>query len=224
MAAIQRKQLEQLMGSSDKPLDLTSPNVCIPYCVEFCVHDLFANTKLNLGPCDRIHSELLRMKYASSGPIYAYEMEFRKQLLSVIKECDKRVRHGLRRPDLTEQEKEKLNELYQKYREDSETLHLLEDEIDLAAKSGRISNAVRELTALSEAQKASEESKAKLDARLNQLDPSSHQKLQPCRICGSFLSSLDSDARLANHFVGKLHQGYVQVRSSLKRIDDTFGG
>ncbi|CAM6124096.1 unnamed protein product [Calypogeia fissa] len=37
------------------------------------------------------------------------------------------------------------------------------------------------------------------------------QKLQVCDICGAFLSIYDSDWRLADHFGGKLHLGYMQI-------------
>ncbi|KAD1969841.1 hypothetical protein E3N88_42085 [Mikania micrantha] len=41
------------------------------------------------------------------------------------------------------------------------------------------------------------------------------QKLRVCDICGAFLSVYDSDRRLADHFGGKLHLGYMQIREKL---------
>ncbi|KAH9607384.1 hypothetical protein KSS87_011769, partial [Heliosperma pusillum] len=42
-----------------------------------------------------------------------------------------------------------------------------------------------------------------------------HIKLCVCDICGAFLSVYDSDRRLADHFGGKLHLGYMQIREKL---------
>ncbi|XP_050384270.1 uncharacterized protein LOC126800890 [Argentina anserina] len=78
-----------------------------------------------------------------------------------------------------------------------------------------------------EAQKALEEAEAlkKLPARQEPvLDSSKYtaadvritdQKLRVCDICGAFLSVYDSDRRLADHFGGKLHLGYMQIREKL---------
>ncbi|XP_028770625.1 putative RNA-binding protein Luc7-like 2 isoform X3 [Neltuma alba] len=83
-----------------------------------------------------------------------------------------------------------------------------------------------------EAQKALEEAEAlkKLPARQEPvLDASKYtaadvritdQKLRVCNICGAFLSVYDSDRRLADHFGGKLHLGYMQIREKLAELQE----
>ncbi|KAK6144961.1 hypothetical protein DH2020_021781 [Rehmannia glutinosa] len=83
-----------------------------------------------------------------------------------------------------------------------------------------------------EAQKALEEAEAlkKLPARQEPvLDSSKYtaadvritdQKLRVCDICGAFLSVYDSDRRLADHFGGKLHLGYMQIREKLAELQE----
>ncbi|KAK7374394.1 hypothetical protein VNO80_07824 [Phaseolus coccineus] len=83
-----------------------------------------------------------------------------------------------------------------------------------------------------EAQKAMEEAEAlkKLPARQEPvLDSSKYtaadvritdQKLRVCDICGAFLSVYDSDRRLADHFGGKLHLGYMQIREKLAELQE----
>ncbi|CAA7032788.1 unnamed protein product [Microthlaspi erraticum] len=46
------------------------------------------------------------------------------------------------------------------------------------------------------------------------------QKLRLCDICGAFLSVYDSDRRLADHFGGKLHMGYMLVRDKLAELQE----
>jgi hypothetical protein len=36
------------------------------------------------------------------------------------------------------------------------------------------------------------------------------RKLQVCDVCGAYLSRLDNDRRLADHFYGKMHLGYAK--------------
>ncbi|KAF6162233.1 hypothetical protein GIB67_008362 [Kingdonia uniflora] len=83
-----------------------------------------------------------------------------------------------------------------------------------------------------EAQKALEEAEAlkKLAARQEPgMDTSKYtaadvritdQKLRVCDICGAFLSVYDSDRRLADHFGGKLHLGYMQIREKLAELQE----
>ncbi|XP_038993254.1 putative RNA-binding protein Luc7-like 2 isoform X1 [Hibiscus syriacus] len=83
-----------------------------------------------------------------------------------------------------------------------------------------------------EAQKALEEAEAlkKLPARQEPvLDSSKYtaadvritdQKLRVCDICGAFLSVYDSDRRLADHFGGKLHLGYMQIRDRIAELQE----
>ncbi|KAL1552193.1 putative RNA-binding protein Luc7-like 1 isoform X1 [Salvia divinorum] len=83
-----------------------------------------------------------------------------------------------------------------------------------------------------EAQKALEEAEAlkKLPARQEPvLDSSKYtaadvritdQKLRVCDICGAFLSVYDSDRRLADHFGGKLHLGYMLIREKLVELQE----
>ncbi|KAL7148448.1 hypothetical protein ABFS83_06G179200 [Erythranthe nasuta] len=83
-----------------------------------------------------------------------------------------------------------------------------------------------------EAQKALEEAEAlkKLPARQEPvLDSSKYtaadvritdQKLRVCDICGAFLSVYDSDRRLADHFGGKLHLGYMLIREKLADLQE----
>ncbi|XP_010268264.1 PREDICTED: putative RNA-binding protein Luc7-like 2 isoform X2 [Nelumbo nucifera] len=83
-----------------------------------------------------------------------------------------------------------------------------------------------------EAQKALEEAEAlkKLGARQEPVLESSKytavdvritdQKLRVCDICGAFLSVYDSDRRLADHFGGKLHLGYIQIRDKLAELQE----
>ncbi|KAK6915770.1 Luc7-related [Dillenia turbinata] len=83
-----------------------------------------------------------------------------------------------------------------------------------------------------EAQKALEEAEAlkKLAPRQEPVVDSSKytavdvritdQKLRVCDICGAFLSVYDSDRRLADHFGGKLHLGYMQIREKLAELQE----
>jgi len=41
-------------------------NVCKKFLVKFCPHDLFVNTKSDLGKCTKLHDERLKQTYAGA--------------------------------------------------------------------------------------------------------------------------------------------------------------
>ena len=45
---------------------------------------------------------------------------------------------------------------------------------------------------------------------------SGHQKLRVCDICGAYLSVLDSDRRLADHFGGKVSPNLCKSQRNLR--------
>uniref|UniRef100_A0A453MGM5 RNA-binding protein Luc7-like 2 n=2 Tax=Aegilops tauschii subsp. strangulata TaxID=200361 RepID=A0A453MGM5_AEGTS len=107
---------------------------------------------------------------------------------------------------------------------DARTQELINEKLSKAEALG-------EQGMVEEAQKALEEAEAlkKLAAARQEPvpDPSKYsvadvritdQKLRLCDICGAFLSVYDNDRRLADHFGGKLHLGYMLIREKLKEL------
>lgn len=44
------------------------------------------------------------------------------------------------------------------------------------------------------------------------------QKLRVCEVCGAYLGIHDNDRRLADHFGGKLHLGFITIRTKLDEL------
>lgn len=44
------------------------------------------------------------------------------------------------------------------------------------------------------------------------------QKLRVCEVCSAYLGLHDNDRRLADHFGGKLHLGFIQIREKLEQL------
>ncbi len=51
----------------------------------------------------------------------------------------------------------------------------------------------------------------------NSMPASSYQqqKLRVCEVCSAYLGIHDNDRRLADHFGGKLHLGFIKIREKL---------
>eukprot|EP00479_Gromia_sphaerica_P012641 TRINITY_DN674_c0_g2_i2.p2 TRINITY_DN674_c0_g2~~TRINITY_DN674_c0_g2_i2.p2 ORF type:complete len:82 (-),score=18.13 TRINITY_DN674_c0_g2_i2:100-345(-) len=68
----QRQLLDQLMGvdrnlfADEKPsrkISWYDSSVCEFYNVDFCPHDLFINTKSDLGPCEKKHDDRFKAEF-----------------------------------------------------------------------------------------------------------------------------------------------------------------
>lgn len=66
--------------------------------------------------------------------------------------------------------------------------------------------------------------KKKLEAEQeyrNSMPASSYQqqKLRVCEVCSAYLGIHDNDRRLADHFGGKLHLGFIKIREKLAELE-----
>merc|ERR1712020_661820 len=54
----------------------------------------------------------------------------------------------------------------------------------------------------------------------NSMPASSYQqqKLRVCEVCSAYLGIHDNDRRLADHFGGKLHLGFIKIREKLNKL------
>ncbi len=66
----QRELLDSLMGinrnndkSEDTITDFKDERICKYYLLGLCPHEMFVNTKMDCGPCPKIHSEPLKDEF-----------------------------------------------------------------------------------------------------------------------------------------------------------------
>jgi hypothetical protein len=96
-----RALLDELMGADRnivKGVDYVpkvtfeSEQVCRCYLVDFCPHELFTNTKSDLGICKRLHDERMRDEYRNSDKCgrLGYEQEFFDYLKKLIHDLERR--------------------------------------------------------------------------------------------------------------------------------------
>lgn len=59
------------------------------------------------------------------------------------------------------------------------------------------------------------------DTYRNSMPVSSYQqqKLRVCDVCSAYLGIHDNDRRLADHFGGKLHLGFIKIREKLSELE-----
>jgi len=109
--------LEQLMGAGSSSrhaqLSITDPKVCRSFIVGTCPHDLFTNTKQDLGPCPKVHSEPLKSEYEASPDKskYGFEYDYMRDMQKYIDDCNRRIDQAQRRLEKTPDEIRQTNAL-----------------------------------------------------------------------------------------------------------------
>ncbi|CAN3363013.1 protein Luc7p [Diutina catenulata] len=235
MADLQRQAIEQLMGRealhSDgrrgrPPTDFTSSRVCKSFLVGTCPHDLFVGTKQDLGKCPQLHLEKHRLEYqqrVAQGRRYPeFEYDYYKHLRQYIQDLDTQIAVAHKRLEHTPEEKEKIAAAMRELDVADSNIALMAQEIECLVAAGDIVGAVRQEAELDRRQ--AERAQLFETARnlAENVGQTSQQKLQVCEGCGAYLSRLDSDRRIADHLMGKIHLGYVQMRKAYEELHAKF--
>lgn len=236
MAAEQRKLLEQLMGEQlmsaqgtrAPQLAITDPKVCRSYLIGTCPHDLFTNTKQDFGPCPKVHNEGLKAEYeaadAEQKRKWAFEFDYLRDMQKYVDECNRRIDGAQRRLEKTPDEIRQTNLLLKQIGDLSKTISNGLLEVSILGEEGSVNMAVTEFFKVKQAKQTKEDRERELKALSDTSGPSGHQKLQVCDVCGAYLSRLDNDRRLADHFYGKMHLGYAQMRKTYEQLQKELKG
>ncbi|KAF9469190.1 hypothetical protein BDZ94DRAFT_1152425 [Collybia nuda] len=233
LAEMQRKLLEQMMGPeamgvANANLVWSDEKVCRNFLCGTCPHALFTNTKMDLGACPKSHTERLKTEYIAAkeanpnDPIFnRFQMEYESNIFAFVDECDRRIRAAHRRLEKTPEENAKTTNLMREIAEIELAIQGGTEKIETLGEQGKVDESMREMAAI-EALKSEKSEKEVRPSKLQQLTDTSgasgHQKLRVCDVCGAYLSVLDSDRRLADHFGGKMHLGYHELRNMLSKF------
>ncbi|XP_047232227.1 putative RNA-binding protein Luc7-like 1 isoform X2 [Girardinichthys multiradiatus] len=178
---------------------------------------------MDLGECTKIHDLALRADYeiASKEKDLFFELDAVDHLESFIADCDRRTELAKKR--LAETQEEISAEVAAK----AEKVHELNEEIGkLLAKAeqlGAEGNVDEAQKVLQEVEKVRTRKKDAEEEYRNSMPASSfqQQKLRVCEVCSAYLGLHDNDRRLADHFGGKLHLGFIQIREKLDQLKKT---
>ncbi|XP_017923003.1 putative RNA-binding protein Luc7-like 1 isoform X2 [Manacus vitellinus] len=178
---------------------------------------------MDLGECTKIHDLALRADYeiASKERDLFFELDAMDHLESFIAECDRRTELAKKR--LAETQEEISAEVSAK----AEKVHELNEDIGkLLAKAeqlGAEGNVDESQKILMEVEKVRAKKKEAEEEYRNSMPASSfqQQKLRVCEVCSAYLGLHDNDRRLADHFGGKLHLGFIQIREKLDQLRKT---
>ncbi|KAB8346268.1 hypothetical protein FH972_023312 [Carpinus fangiana] len=141
-----------------------------------------------------------------------------------IDDCNRRIETAQRRLEKTPEEIRQTNALLKEISDLRKTIEAGIQEIAVLIELKCVNIAVMENFKLRATQQIKADKERELKALSDTGGPSGHQKLQVCDVCGAYLSRLDNDRRLADHFYGKMHLGYAQMRKTCETLSKEFQG
>lgn len=224
-----RAMLDELMGTTRdgdpnrSRVKFDDPRVCKSFLLGCCPHEILSSTRMDLGECPNLHDLALKADFelASKARDYFYDIDAMEHLEGFIGECDRKTELAKRRL------KETQEELSEEATGKAEVIHGLGEQIGTklarAEEVGADGNVAESLTLMDEVENLKKtKSTAEIDYR-NSMPASSYQqqKLRVCEVCSAYLGIHDNDRRLADHFGGKLHLGFIKIRENLDELKKT---
>lgn len=201
--------------------------------VKFCPHDLFVNTRADLGPCIKTHDEEARKLFQEAKKTHFKKLQYQEDFIrfcsSMINEVEKKIIKGRQRlalsgknvlattnPQQAEKNQEKIDIL-------NERINELEKEAEQAGTDGNVEQA-QGLMKLCDQLKEERDALKKAEmGQLNltaQLAVEQEKQMEVCEVCGAFLIVGDAQQRIDDHLMGKQHMGYMRLKKALDEISE----
>jgi len=221
------------LGAGGKQPTWEDDGVCHYFVVDFCPHDLFTNTKSDLGACPNIHDK--GMKEAFTGAPMSTKKEqymdtFLRMGMRMLSDADTKIKRAKER--LVQDYREQLarngvtpaqqEEIEMKIEVLTEKINKLVKEAEDAGEKGEVEEA-QGILKLSEQLK---EERTELQDSLvikgtlgSEGNFGVRRNMEVCETCGAQFVS-DSQARIDDHLMGKVHIGYAMIRKVVPALRD----
>lgn len=241
MAVLAAAQLlDELMGrhrntnpnEKIKKPNWEDPEYCKYYMVKFCPHDLFVNTRADLGACPKVHDDEVKELFEKSETTYKkaqYVEEFLRFCRHMINDVERKIQKGKQRlelmnskpegPPMTQAQTEKNQEQVQLL---SEKIIALVQEAEEAGTRGDVEQA-QGLMKLCDRLKEEKEQLLKQQENSHwsmtaELAAAQEKQMEVCPVCGAFLIVGDAQQRIDDHLSGKQHVGYFKLRQAYEEM------
>lgn len=236
MVDVARQLLDELMGRNrnldptmkGKELNWEDEEFCSFFMVKFCPHDLFVNTRADLGQCGKIHDEEAKRLFEQAKPSrkkLQYEDDFMRFCSNMINEVDRKIMKGKQRLLLMNSKLEgrPVSKQQEQINTMTEKINKLLREAEEAGIRGDVEQA-QSLMQMSDQLKEEKEALVK-QAESNgwsvtaEIAAAQEKQMEVCEVCGAFLIVGDAQQRIDDHLTGKQHLGYSKLRQAVEEME-----
>ncbi|XP_059475250.1 luc7-like protein 3 [Neocloeon triangulifer] len=229
--------LDELMGRNrnilpddvQNKISWDDPDICKLHLVKLCPHELFVNTRADLGPCPKIHDDEMRKEYAKQSTYrkQQYEDEFIRFCQGMLNEVERKIAKGKVRLALSGRSAEAI-EAPENEKAETEEIRELTDKInglvEEAEKSGIMGNVDEAQECMRQCDEIREQREQLRRQNgyswTNELAQAQEKQMEVCETCGAFLIVGDAQQRIDDHLQGKQHMGYARLKEAVDEILD----
>jgi len=223
-----RQMLDQLMGTTRNGEATTTtfddPKVCKAFLLDCCPHDILSATRMDMGECSRHHDIALRADYeaAQAKKDYFYDVDACDHLINFVSDCDKKIEQS--KKTLAETQDALSEEVTDKANAVHELAENIGKKLAAAEQLGAEGNVEESIKLMEEVENLRKQKVEAEQEYKNSMPASTYQqqKLRVCEVCSAYLGIHDNDRRLADHFGGKLHLGFIKIREKLAELEKTM--
>jgi len=207
--------------------------LCRFHLVQFCPHDLFTNTKADLGACKDAHEHEMKelfLRAPASARKDEYVEEFLRFAQRMLSEVGSKIKRSKERLLLDQREQlaatgvspEQAEEAEMKIEVLTEQVNGLVDQAEEAGNRGEVEEAQGILRLSDELKQEREGLQQSIGLGSGRTGPDGvfgpPKAMEVCEVCGAFLIVGDAQARVDDHLMGKLHVGYARLRASVDQL------
>jgi len=230
--------LDELMGRNRniapndkaKELNWEDPEYCKLYMVKFCPHDLFVNTRADLGQCPKVHDDEVKALYEKSNSYkkQRYEEEFIHFCQCMLNEVERKIVKGKQRlaligkadaislsPAQTQRNEEQIKFL-------TEKINSLVDEAEQMGIQGNVEQAQGLMKLCDQLKEEREQLRGNNEnshwQQTAELAAAQEKQMEVCDVCGAFLIVGDAQQRIDDHLMGKQHVGYARLKMAMEEL------
>ncbi|CAH0723266.1 unnamed protein product, partial [Brenthis ino] len=243
MAVLAAAQLlDELMGrhrntnpnEKIKKPNWEDPEYCKYYMVKFCPHDLFVNTRADLGACPKVHDDEVKELFEKADSSYKkaqYVEEFLRFCRHMISDVERKIQKGKQRLELMNSKPEGPPMTQAQTEKNQEQVKLLSEKITglvrEAEEAGTCGNVEQAQGLMKLCDRLKEEKEQLLKQQENshwsmtaELAAAQEKQMEVCPVCGAFLIVGDAQQRIDDHLSGKQHVGYFKLRQAYEEMNE----
>lgn len=206
--------------------------------MKFCPHDLFVNTRADLGQCTKLHDDEAKRLYEEARPSArkrGYEDEFLRFSNHMINEVDRKIEKGRQRlalmnkvPEGAAQPAPPLTKFEEMMNTMNARINKLIGEAEEAGSRGDVEQAQNLMTLCDQVKEEKDalvlahenEETTENGTKSNQWNEytATEKQMEVCEVCGAFLIVGDAQQRIEDHLSGKQHLGYSKLRKAIEEM------
>ena len=179
---------------------------------------------MDIGECSKVHDIAHRADFesAQAKKDHFYDVDACDYLTSFVADCDRKIEQS--KKHLADTQEALSEEVTDKANIVHELAENIGKKLSSAEQLGAEGNVEESIKLMEEVENMRKQKVEAEQEYRNSMPASTYQqqKLRVCEVCSAYLGIHDNDRRLADHFGGKLHLGFIKIRENLVELEKTM--